>query len=39
MSWHGSRLRIGLTANEIALVRSRVRTLLERPDLPQLLAP
>lgn len=36
MSWQGARLRIGLTTNEIALVRDRVRELLERPDLEQL---
>lgn len=36
MSWQGARLRIGLTSNEIDLVRERVKALLERPDLEQL---
>lgn len=39
MSWHGSRLRFGLTNNEIDLVRSRVAALLARPDLAQLTGP
>jgi hypothetical protein len=33
MSWQGSRLRIGLTSGEIALVSSRVHALLARTDL------
>jgi hypothetical protein len=37
MSWNGERLRIGLTAAEIALVRTRVGDLLRRPDLPALM--
>jgi hypothetical protein len=36
MSWHGSRLRFGLTSKEIDLVRSQVSTLLARPDLARL---
>lgn len=36
MSWHGSRLRIGLTTGEIELVASRIRDLLARPDLDAL---
>ena len=39
MSWHGSRLRIGLTRGEIELVQSRIRDLLARPDLAQLVEP
>jgi hypothetical protein len=39
MSWQGSRLRIGLSHDEIALVQSRVRDLLARPDLARLLEP
>ena len=38
MSWSGARVRIGLTSGEIALVKSRVRELLARPDLAQLTA-
>jgi hypothetical protein len=37
MSWNGSHLRIGLTTAEIALVESRVRDLLERPELASML--
>jgi hypothetical protein len=39
MSWHGSRLRIGLTRGEIELVQSRVRELLARPDLASIVEP
>ena len=39
MSWHGSRLRFGLTTKEIALVRSQVGELLARPDLARLTGP
>jgi hypothetical protein len=39
MSWDDSRLRIGLTKEEIELVRSRVRELLARPDLAAMLEP
>jgi hypothetical protein len=39
MSWHGSRLRIGLTHEEIELVQSRVRELLARPDLAGMIEP
>jgi hypothetical protein len=39
MSWHGSRLRIGLTRGEIELVQSRVRDLLARPDLASIVEP
>jgi hypothetical protein len=39
MSWRGSLLRIGLTRGEIELVQSRVRDLLARPDLAQLVEP
>ena len=35
-SWHGSRLRIGLSQGEIELVAKRTRDLLSRPDLDQL---
>jgi hypothetical protein len=38
MSWNGARLRIGLTRGEIELVSSRIRELLTRPDLNELLA-
>ncbi|MEO6601014.1 MAG: hypothetical protein ABIQ16_14130 [Polyangiaceae bacterium] len=38
MSWHGRRLRFGLTSKEIELVRSQVSTLLARPDLARLTA-
>jgi hypothetical protein len=37
-SWNGSRLRLGLTPGEIALVRGRVGDLLRRSDLANLLA-
>jgi hypothetical protein len=36
MSWNGERLRVGLTALEIELVKSRIHQLLARPDLAQL---
>jgi len=36
MTWDGRRLRVGLTSGEIALVESRVRDLLSRPDLDRL---
>jgi hypothetical protein len=39
LSWHGDRLRIGLTEGEIELVSSRVRDLLARPDLDRLAKP
>lgn len=39
MSWQGEQLRIGLTKLEIALVRTRVTTLLKREDLARLTAP
>ncbi len=39
MSWHGDRLRIGLTQGEIELVSSRIRDLLARPDLDKLAKP
>ena len=39
MSWHGSRLRIGLTQEEIELVQERVRELLEQPDLADMVEP
>jgi len=39
MAWQGDHLRIGLTANEIDLVKSRIRELLARPDLAQLTRP
>ncbi|HKO52833.1 MAG TPA: hypothetical protein VJV79_34230 [Polyangiaceae bacterium] len=39
MSWHGDRLRVGLSANEIELVKSRIHSLLARSDLAQLTAP
>jgi hypothetical protein len=39
MSWHGSRLRIGLTPGEIEVVRSRLRDLLSRPDLARIVDP
>lgn len=39
MAWSGNRLRVGLTAGEIDLVKSRIRELLARPDLAQLTAP
>lgn len=39
MSWDGSRLRIGLTHDEIALVQARVRDLLADPDLPHMVEP
>jgi hypothetical protein len=39
MSWDGSRLRIGLTHDEIELVQSRVRELLADPDLPRRVEP
>lgn len=35
-SWHGRRLRIGLTRDEIALVQSRIRDVLARPDLARM---
>jgi hypothetical protein len=38
MSWNGSRLRIGLTTAEIALVESRVHELLARPNLARMLS-
>jgi len=38
MSWNGDRLRVGLTANEIDLVKSRIHALLARSDLAQLTA-
>lgn len=37
ISWNGEHLRVGLTANEIDLVKSRIRALLARPDLAQLI--
>jgi hypothetical protein len=36
MSWHGNRLRIGLTSGEIDLVASRVKDFLARPDLERM---
>lgn len=39
MSWHGSRLRIGLTRGEIELVQSRIDELLARPDLARIVEP
>jgi hypothetical protein len=39
MSWTGSRLRIGLTRGEIALVQAQARDLLARADLEHLTAP
>jgi hypothetical protein len=39
MSWHDSRLRIGLTQEEIELVQERIRELLERPDLADMVEP
>jgi len=36
MSWHGQRLRIGLTEGEIELVSSRIREFLARPDVDKL---
>jgi hypothetical protein len=36
MSWTGSRLRIGLTEGEIALVEAQSKDLLSRPDLDHL---
>jgi hypothetical protein len=36
MSWNGDRLRVGLTALEIDLVKSRIHELLGRADLAQL---
>jgi hypothetical protein len=39
MSWHGNRLRVGLTTLEIDLVKSRIHELLVRPDLAQLSRP
>ncbi len=36
MTWTGSRLRIGLTKGEIALVEARAHDLLTRPDLERL---
>jgi hypothetical protein len=39
LSWAGNRLRVGLTAHEIELVKSRIRELLARPDLAQLSEP
>jgi hypothetical protein len=38
MSWRGARLRIGLTRSEIELVSARIRELLTRPDLKELVA-
>ena len=38
MTWNGEQLRVGLTANEIELVKSRIQQLLTRPDLAQLTA-
>lgn len=39
MSWHGDRLRIGLSKGEIELVAARIRDLLARPDLGKLIEP
>lgn len=39
LSWNGDRLRVGLTAHEIELVKSRVAALLRRSDLAQLTEP
>jgi len=36
MTWTGSRLRIGLTEGEIALVQAQTEELLHRPDLDRL---
>jgi hypothetical protein len=36
MTWTGSRLRIGLTKGEIALVETQIKDLLSRPDLDRL---
>jgi len=36
LSWSGDRLRVGLSSNEIELVKERIQRLLARPDLAQL---
>ena len=36
LSWNGDRLRVGLSSNEIDLVKSRIQRLLARADLAQL---
>jgi hypothetical protein len=38
ISWTGSRLRVGLTQGEIALVETQTKDLLARPDLDRLVS-